>query len=91
LRRLRANNDCNSNLTLDECETLVTGDFNGDGFVTLDDVADFIACVVGPCDEAGCTPALYSDTCCRLADVDADGDVDLRDFADYQTIFSIAP
>ena len=84
-------NDCNSNLVLDTCETLTPGDFNGDTLINSADLADFIACVIGPCGPEGCEPALYTDSCCRLADVDLDGDVDLRDFADFQMLFSFTP
>jgi len=61
--------DSNENGIPDECEG--KGDMNDDGFVTLDDLADFLACLQGP--NAIVAPA------CEPADIDNDGDVDLDD------------
>jgi hypothetical protein len=78
--------DCNTNGTPDECEVLLKGDMNYDGAATPADWPAFSVCYTGPCDvSAGpCAPALYAAPCCRSADYDDDGDVDLVDFAVFQ-------
>ncbi len=65
-----------------------SGDYDNDTAVTLIDLYFFDDCLTkdgpgifgGPDNDAG--PG------CRFADFDADGDVDLRDFAAFQNIFS---
>ena len=80
-------NDCNSNSVPDECETLPTGDFDGDLDVDLVDYVRFTACLTGPCPAPPCVPSLY-EGCCSVVDSDTDGDVDLRDFTTFQDVFS---
>ncbi len=41
-----------------------------------------------PCGSALCDPPLYTDHCCAYADLDEDGQVDLRDFAAFQEAFT---
>lgn len=60
---------------------LVPGDGDEDGGVTLRDVAAFAECLLGP---AG-GPALDG---CGNVDADANGTVDLTDFAEVQYTFS---
>lgn len=78
-------NDCNANSWLDECDR--SGDANGDDLLTLSDFAFLSDCFSGPCPPAGCQPAQYDEPCCRLADMDVDGDVDLQDCASFAVLF----
>lgn len=55
----------------DECE----GDLNQDGNINADDLALFIDCLAGP--DNGLSPG------CAPADLDAQTDVDLHDFAEF--------
>ena len=54
----------------------VAADFNGDGLVTLSDHAVFSGCLDGP--------EVLTSLDCMCIDLDADGDVDLADFAELQ-------
>lgn len=71
------------------------GDADSDGNVDLDDVPRFHECLLGPvCNDAGCNPPAWWQPpgnlpveYCLMMDMDYDGDVDLRDFADVQVIF----
>ncbi|HEY3243701.1 MAG TPA: dockerin type I domain-containing protein, partial [Phycisphaerae bacterium] len=56
------------------------GDLNGDGAVSLSDVAQLTGCLDGPGAGLGAG--------CECADADADGDVDLADTAVFQTRFA---
>jgi glucosylceramidase len=55
------------------------GDVNGDGFTNADDLLDLLPCMTGP------APAAWPPTCelpdPERGDPDADGDIDLQDFA----------
>jgi hypothetical protein len=57
------------------------GDCMLDGAVTLFDAARFDTCAVGP-------EVSSPDESCVCMDFDGDGDVDLRDAADFQTFFA---
>ncbi len=57
------------------------GDWNRDGIIDLADHARVPACLQGP----GVTA--IDDDCCRF-DFDRDGDVDLRDFAEFAVVFA---
>jgi hypothetical protein len=59
---------------------LAPGDCNADGGVNLYDHADFEACMVGP--------FIEPDPQCPCFDLDGDTDIDLADFAKFQTGFS---
>ena len=56
------------------------GDCNADGLVNLFDHGDFVPCLDGP-------GAGLSDPACRCFDFDADEDIDLVDFAEFQILF----
>ncbi len=63
------------------------GDFDGDGEVSLLDLEAFVDCHAGPT-EAVMPSSVHCDTACRQAfDSDADNDLDLRDFASFQSSF----
>ena len=65
-----------------------SGDFDSDAAVTLFDLYYFDDCLTkdGPGIFGG--PGENAGPGCRFADFDADGDVDLFDFADFQNAFS---
>ena len=65
-----------------------TGNFDGDGLIELSDFAQVVGCISGPCSGAACEPGAYILPCCAIADSDDDGDVDLRDVAAVQLIFT---
>jgi RHS repeat-associated protein len=71
--------DASGNLRLDGA----LGDTNFDGVIDHLDLQVLAACMAGPCDVPDCTPPTY-DPFCGLVDFDADGDVDLHDFAQLQ-------
>lgn len=58
-------------------------DFDGNGAVNADDAQRWTACLAGPgaALPTGCSPADFLD-----ADLDHDGDVDLRDFVGFQRL-----
>ena len=77
-----SSSDCQSNGIPDECDP--PGHFDGNGRVDLADFAGMAGCFTGPCGAPPCNPAMYADPCCLNADFDADGDVDLHDYALFQ-------
>ena len=77
--------DCNLTARPDECEF---GDFDGNGTVDSTDFEPYNLCLTPPCSDAPCSPPLYLDACCGLADFDHDGDSDLVDFAAWQRSMS---
>ena len=70
-------------------EVVVPGDANLDTVVDLDDLPVFAACFLGP-DEFGFGILCPPQAVMRL-DTDEDGDVDLRDIADFQNAMSPRP
>ncbi len=56
------------------------GDYNRDGYVTLDDYTDFYGCLTGPVSGA-------LDSGCAQGDFDRDDDIDLLDFGAFQRVF----
>ena len=62
------------------------GDWNEDGYVDVDDWLAFPACMSGPWDVADWT--MPSPECRNAFDFDADVDVDLNDFAEFQEAFA---
>lgn len=86
LTQLPPSADCNMNGLPDECEL---ADHTGDGFIDVSDADGFASCLTAPCGSTFCSPALYGNPCCAIGDLDADGDVDLRDWAEYQKSISI--
>lgn len=79
--------DCDRSGVLDACEVFLPGDLDGDGDAEPGDFETFPTCLTGPCEAGPCAPPLYDavPACCHLADGDADGDVDLADYRDYQS------
>jgi len=88
-----ASRDANGNTVPDECER---GDFTGDIVVDYADLQMFTSCQTEPNDaprtESRCKRGLSrpSQPVCTLGDFDSDGDVDLADFAEFQTTFDLA-
>jgi hypothetical protein len=82
--------DCNGNGLPDECETIESGDFDGDADIDIGDYTGLFDCLTGPCVAPPCDAASYVEPCCAIGDFDADGDVDLRDFGAFQAA-SAAP
>ncbi len=59
-------------------------DADHDGDVDLEDLPDFTACLLGPVQSA-------TAACTEMHDADANGTVDLADFAAWQTVYSHNP
>ena len=80
-------NDCNANGLPDECDVIAGGDFSGDGVVSIADYEFFADCMSSP--GAAPTPAKAEcvDACTAAFDYDDDSDVDLVDFASFQSDF----
>jgi hypothetical protein len=83
--------DCNGTGTPDECETITASDYDADGSVYFDDFTAVTDCLAGP--EATPAPSLPAcvDACLAAFDSDADHDVDLRDFCEFQRLFWNSP
>ncbi len=62
-------------------------DLDLDGDTDPDDWVLFETCFVGVCGEAPCEPPIYPDPLCSVCDFDTEGDIDLADFAGFQTAF----
>ena len=58
------------------------GDYNRDGYVTLNDYRTFYDCLTGPVSED-----LGSE--CRQGDFDRDDDIDMADFGAFQRVFDV--
>ena len=84
-------------ITMKTEDLAICGDGDSDGDLDIDDWPRFHTCFVGPqCGETGggCNPAAWTLPPtelalehCLMMDLDYDGDVDLRDFAELQVIF----
>ena len=79
--------DCNATGTPDICETIATWDFNGDGGVGVEDLHGLLECMAGPSVTPNLGWEMCSETCLTVFDADADGDVDLVDFAGFQAAY----
>lgn len=79
--------DCNSNVVPDECDTIDYGDFNADSQVDFADYVELEGTLAGP----GSAPNVSLPAClpAYLAafDFDGDADLDLADFASFQTAY----
>jgi hypothetical protein len=74
-----ASHDCHSDGVPDECQS---NDINGDDAVDLDDFDLLLGCLTGP------GSPLRAGSCCHIADVDGEWDVDLSDLAAFQRVFT---
>jgi len=86
---LQGGADCNGNRKLDVCD--VPWDADGNGIVTRDDYGLLSGCMNPPCGAGLCGPgavAAEANSCCSLADVDQDGDIDLKDFAELEVFLA---
>ena len=72
--------DCNANGVPDDCEDFLgMGDFDGNETINLLDYNEFQACLTAPDVPFGAG--------CDEGDFDCDGDIDLRNFSDFQEVF----
>lgn len=83
--------DCNANAIPDLCETIAGGDFDRDGDRDLDDSYAFADCFSGPASQPLPAVAACVHVCLDAFDLDADQDIDLRDFAGFTTAFTTGP
>ena len=60
------------------------GDYDGDGDVNIDDYRAMAACLFGPAVPPNPAAPMAEASCLSVFDFEADGDVDLRDFAELQ-------
>lgn len=74
-----ANEDDQTTKPVLTLEDVVPGDANGDRVVDALDAAQFVTCMDGP--------DIRADSGCAALDLDADNDVDQRDFASFQRFF----
>ncbi len=65
-----------------------SGDFDSDAAVTLSDFYFVEECLTNQRPGINGGPEMDAGPGCRFADFDADGDVDLLDFAEFQNLFS---
>jgi len=86
-------------VTLRTIDLAISGDGNGDGLVDALDVQRLADCLTGPqCDglPGGCDPPAWTSDPpglfvqdCLMMDFSYDGDVDLRDVAEFQVVFGL--
>jgi hypothetical protein len=79
--------DCNATGVPDECEAIVSADFDADGAVSLADFTFFSDCMAGPGTPPGPSAPECADTCLSVFDFGEDTDVDLNDFARFLFVF----
>ncbi|MCP4249286.1 MAG: EF-hand domain-containing protein [bacterium] len=65
------------------------GDFDGDGYVDLDDYAAFFDCLGGPGNAPAPTLPTTAQDCLDAFDFDGQGNVDLLDLAEFQVAFDV--
>ena len=78
--------DCNGTGIPDTCEALGVLEWDGDGASTRADLAGLPVCLGGPHAPPAAADAACLPTCQEVYDLDADGDVDLADFAAIQAV-----
>lgn len=80
--------DCNANGINDACEPVLPGDYDSDNDVDADDFSWLADCLASP----GAPPTPANLTCAPRAlavfDFDGDDDIDLRDVATFQALFT---
>ena len=94
--KLSSNWDYYQLVTTKTVDLAICGDGNNDGDVQLDDLPRFAECMTGPmCDSQpdGCDPPAWTEgpfnlhlQHCLMMDQDYDGDVDLFDFVELQSV-----
>ncbi len=75
--------DCNENEIPDDCETFSDGDFDGNSFVDILDFGYLTDCQNGPNTLLTSDVHACATMCLQVFDADADGDIDLYDFASF--------
>ncbi|HUU82826.1 MAG TPA: choice-of-anchor D domain-containing protein [Phycisphaerae bacterium] len=80
--------DCNGNALPDGCDAIGGGDFDVDGNVDGADYSAFADCLAGPDQTPSPSAAECVDACLAAFDTDSDGDVDLAEFVEFQTVFT---
>jgi hypothetical protein len=79
--------DCNATGVPDECEAIVSADFDADGVISLSDFTFFSDCMAGPSTPPSPSAPECADTCLSVFDFGGDTDVDLKDFARFLFVF----
>ena len=80
--------DCNDNTIPDECDTIEVCDFDDGGNLGVDDYLAFEDCLGGPNVVPNPQVSECVNACLAAFDSDADTDVDLKDFAEFQVAFT---
>ncbi|NOX58374.1 MAG: hypothetical protein GXP29_05875, partial [Planctomycetes bacterium] len=79
--------DCNFNGIGDKCDAASVGDFDANGTLDLIDFGYLADCQAGPGTSSTPSDGGCVAMCFQVFDADADGDIDLQDFAAFQMLF----